>query len=57
MEFGLQGTSRVCRGRHGVVSIVEFGLKQVSKTWMYIVHVKDITHALITLAIRIVFRH
>jgi len=26
MEFGLKGTSRVCRGRHGEVGIVEFGL-------------------------------
>jgi len=26
-EFGLKGTSRVCRGRHGEVSIVEFVLK------------------------------
>jgi len=25
MEFGLKGTSRVCRGRHGEVGIVEFG--------------------------------
>ena len=27
MEFGLKGTSRVCRGRHGEVGIVEFGQK------------------------------
>ena len=26
MEFGLKGTSWVCRGRHGEVGIVEFGL-------------------------------
>ena len=26
MEFGLKGTSRVCRGRHREVGIVEFGL-------------------------------
>ena len=26
MEFGLKGTSRVCRGRHGEVSVVEFEL-------------------------------
>jgi len=26
MEFGLKGTSRVCRGRHGEVGIVELGL-------------------------------
>jgi len=25
MEFGLKGASRVCRGRHGEVGIVEFG--------------------------------
>jgi len=25
MEFGQKGTSRVCRGRHGEVGIVEFG--------------------------------
>jgi len=28
MEFGPKGTSRVCRGRHGEVGIVEFGLNQ-----------------------------
>jgi len=28
MEFGLNGTSRVCRGCHGEVGIVGFGLKQ-----------------------------
>ena len=28
MEFGLEWTSRVCRGRHGKVGIVELGLKQ-----------------------------
>jgi len=27
MEFGLKGTSQVCRGRHEEVGIVEFGLK------------------------------
>jgi len=27
MEFGLKGTSRVCRGRHREVGIVEYGLK------------------------------
>jgi len=27
MEFGLKGTSRVCRGRHGEVGMMEFGLK------------------------------
>ena len=27
MEFGLKGTSRICRGRHEEVGIVEFGLK------------------------------
>ena len=26
MEFGLEGTSRVCRGRDWEVGIVEFGL-------------------------------
>ena len=26
LECGLKGTSRVCRGRHGEVGIVEFGL-------------------------------
>jgi len=26
MEFGLKGTSRVCRGRHGEIDVVEFGL-------------------------------
>ena len=26
MEFGLKGTSPVCRGHHGEVGIVEFGL-------------------------------
>ena len=26
MGFRLKGTSRVCRGRHGKVGIVEFGL-------------------------------
>jgi len=25
MEFGLKGTSRVCRRRHGEVGIMEFG--------------------------------
>jgi len=29
MEFWLKGTSRVCRGRHGEVGIVEFGLNYV----------------------------
>jgi len=28
MEFGLKGTLRVCRGRHGEVGILEFGLDQ-----------------------------
>ena len=28
MEFGLKGTSRVSRGRHGGVGIVEFGLNR-----------------------------
>jgi len=27
MEFGLKGTSRVCRRCHGEIGIVEFGLK------------------------------
>jgi len=27
MESGPKGTSRVCRGRHGEVGLVEFGLK------------------------------
>ena len=31
MEFGLKGTSRVCRGRHEEVGIVEFGLMTVDK--------------------------
>ena len=31
-EFGLKGTSRVCRGRHGEVGIVEFGLYSVDLT-------------------------
>jgi len=31
MEFGLKGTSRVCRGRHGEVGIVEFGLNGFGK--------------------------
>ena len=26
MEFGLKGTSRVCRGPRGEVGVVEFGL-------------------------------
>jgi len=26
VEFGLKGTSRVCRGRNGEVGVVEFGL-------------------------------
>ena len=30
MEFGLKGTSRVSRGRHGEVGIVEFGLDDTS---------------------------
>jgi len=29
MEFWLKGTSWVCRGRHGEVGIVEFGLDSV----------------------------
>ena len=29
MEFGIKGTSRVCRGRQGEVGIVEFGLYAV----------------------------
>jgi len=29
MEFGLKGTSRDCRGRHGEVGIVEFGCERV----------------------------
>jgi len=32
MEFGLKGTSRVCRGRHGEVGIVEFGHNQITGT-------------------------
>jgi len=31
MEFGIKGTSRVCRGRHGEVGIVEFGLNTAIK--------------------------
>ena len=27
IELGLKGTSRVCRGHHGEIGIVEFGLK------------------------------
>jgi len=30
MEFGLKGTSRICRGRHEEVGIVEFGLNDRS---------------------------
>ena len=30
MEFWLKGTSRVCRGRHGEVGLVEFGLYRTS---------------------------
>ena len=30
MEYGLKGTSRTCRGRHGVVGIVEFGHSHTS---------------------------
>ena len=35
MEFGLKGTSRVCRGRHGEVGIVEFGLDVIVKPDFY----------------------
>jgi len=31
MEFGLKGTSWVCRGRHGEVGIVEFDLNEPKK--------------------------
>jgi len=31
MEFGLKGTSRVCRGRHGEVGIVECGNYDVTR--------------------------
>jgi len=31
MEFGLKGTSRLCRGRHREVGIVEFGRKQAER--------------------------
>jgi len=32
MEFGLKGVSRVCRGRHGEVGTVEFGLNTCRET-------------------------
>ena len=34
MEFGLKETSRLCRGRHGEVGIVECGLKRNDKISM-----------------------
>ena len=39
MEFGLKGTSRVCRGRHGEVGIVDFGHKTVAPVtnWLFVV--------------------
>ena len=37
MEFGLKGTSRVCRGRHREVGIVEFGLYARRMFWMTII--------------------
>jgi len=41
MEFGLKGTSRVCRGRHGEVGIVEFGLYRADGDLYRIVRVAD----------------
>jgi len=31
MEFWLKGTSRVCRGRHGEVGVVEYGLYKAQR--------------------------
>ena len=37
MEFGLKGTSRVCRGRHVEAGIVEFGLNYMASDG-YLLH-------------------
>jgi len=41
MEFGLKIVSRVCRGRHGEVRIVEFGLKKSSLDRCYVADRKE----------------
>ena len=55
IEFGLKGTSRVCRGRHGEVGIVEFGLQslQPASTEIHSISFK----VLYTLCTVVVFCH
>ena len=45
MELGLKGTSRVCRGRHRDVGIVEFGLQREGALlwWQFVEECERIT--------------